>query len=68
MAWNSARHCGLPRETARPAAPVCQTLSSQIQSKPFSAKPSIVVSSMSARVIGLPAWSDRRQSQTRVLI
>ena len=56
------------RETARPAAPICQTLSSQIQSKPCSAKPSIVASSMSARVIRLPASRDRRSSQTRVLI
>jgi len=66
--WNSARHCGLLRETARPAAPVCQTLNSQTQSKPRSAKLSSVASSISANVMRLPASRDRRSSQTRVLI
>jgi hypothetical protein len=57
-ALNSLCYCGLLRETARPAAPVCQTLSSQIQSKPCSAKPSIVAPWMSARVTRLPASRD----------
>jgi len=56
------RQCGLElgapwRIAARdgpPAGPVCQTLSSQIQSKPWRAKPSIVAGSISARVTGRP--------------
>jgi hypothetical protein len=67
-AANPARHCGLPRETARPAAPVRQTLKSQIQSKPCAAKSSIALSSISAKVIRRPATRDKRSSQTRVLI
>ena len=36
---------GLPRDTARPAAPVCHTLKSQIQSNPRRARSSSVASS-----------------------
>ena len=60
--------CGVPRDTARLAAPVCHTLKSQIQSKPRRARSSKVASSTSARVTRLPACFDRRDSQTRVLI
>ena len=65
---NSACQAGLLRDTARLAAPVCHTLRSQIQSKPRRARSSRVASSISARVTGLPASRDRRQSQTLVLI
>ena len=44
----------------RVAAPVFQTLSGQIQSKPLSAKLSIVMSSKSAKVIRLSASRDKR--------
>ena len=37
VSWNSLRHSGLVRETCWPAAPVCQTLRSQTQSKPIAA-------------------------------
>ena len=39
VSWNSCRHSGLARDTRCPAAPVCQTLRNQIQSKPIPARP-----------------------------
>jgi hypothetical protein len=61
-----------PAETAEdhcpPAVPVCRTLSSQTESKPFSAKPSNFVSSISASVTRFPVSRERWFSQTRMLI
>ena len=50
---------GEPRETARPAAPVCQTLRSQTQSNPIRTNRSSSASGTSSSVAGRP--SDRAQ-------
>ena len=53
---------------ACPAGPVCQTLRSQTQSKPISARRSSSASGMSSSVAGRPSARDSSVSQTRVLI
>ena len=49
------RHSGLLREIACAAGPVCQTLSSQTQSKPISARRSSSASGMSSSVARRPS-------------
>ena len=51
---------GLARETRCPASPVCQTLSSQTQSKPISAMRSSSASGMSSSVAGRPSPATAR--------
>jgi hypothetical protein len=65
---NSRRHSGLARDTPWPAAPVRQTLRSQIQSNPIPATRSSSASGMSSSVAGRPSARDSSVSQTRVLI
>jgi hypothetical protein len=65
---NSFRHSWLLRETCCPTSPVCQTLSSQTQSKPIWANRSKLASGMSSRVAGRRRLRDNSFNQTRVLI
>ena len=59
---------GIASRDAPAPAPVCQTLSNQIQSKPIEARRSSSASGMSSRVAGRPELRASCVSQTRVLI
>ena len=59
---------GLAARHALPAGPVCHTLSSQIQSKPCSARRSSSASLKSSSVAARPSACDSSVSRTRVLI
>ena len=63
-AWPSCWRCG----TCCAPGPVCQTLSSQIQSNPVAARRSNSASGISSSVAERPKFCDNSVSQTRVLI
>ena len=65
---NSRRQSLWLRDMRCPAGPVCQTLSSQIQSKPCSARRSSSASLKSSSVVARPSACDSSVSRRRLLI